>query len=199
MSILQSLSIKRKITAVFRDGSSKMNLGIPATVEMLSGAEDIPVMVDGNEPSASQLLKDLAAQANRTVTCAPDGLLLTRPVREPVVAPVEDEAGLEDRTIQGIDAQQPAKPPKPRTTRGDIHPSQEPASPRKYKTLASIFFNGSVSGQINSVYKSRLSNPQKVLDYRDALVAGDVTLGTKALKKSLVIKLTELGIDPAGE
>jgi hypothetical protein len=165
------------------------------TVELLDVKHDVPVQVSGDEPSASALLKDLAAQANRKIVCAPDGLLLAVPDSEPVVEPdrAEDEAGFEDRTVQALDAQQPARPPRPRTTRGDIHPSREPAFPRKYKTLASIFFNGSVEGQILSVYRTRIVNPAKVLDYKNALAAGDVTFGVKPLKKSLMAKLVEMG------
>jgi hypothetical protein len=65
--------------------------------------------------------------------------------------------------------------------------------------LYSIFFAGSVEGQVLSVYRARVINPQKVLDYRAALAAGDCSFGTKALKKSLVIKLNEMGIDHEGE
>jgi hypothetical protein len=50
-----------------------------------------------------------------------------------------------------------------------------------------------------SVYRARVANPQKVLDYKAALAAGDVTLGTKLLKKSLMAKLVEIGIDPKSE
>jgi hypothetical protein len=208
MSQLQSLAIRKKISAFFKNGTSKQNLGIPATVELLAGAKDMPVTVSGDEPSASDLLRDLAAAANRKITCAENGLVLTLPVAEPT-APVEeptppvepsqpaDEAGLEERTVQTFDAQQPARPPKPHTTRGDIPAGKEPAFVRKYPTLASIFFNGSVKGQINSVFKTRIANPQKVLDYKAALANGDVTLGTQMLKKSLTAKLVEMGIDPS--
>ena len=78
---LQSLSIKKKITALFADGSSRMNLGIPSVLELLDGVSDVPVEVSGDEPSASQLLKDLATSANRKITCAENGLVLTLPAR----------------------------------------------------------------------------------------------------------------------
>jgi hypothetical protein len=76
---------------------------------------------------------DLAAQAHRKITSAPDGLLLTLPVAEPVVefTLAVDEAGFEDKTIEAIDAQQPnpmVKSLKPRTTRGDIHSSMPRSS-----------------------------------------------------------------------
>jgi hypothetical protein len=152
---------------------------------MLDGVQDVPVTVAGDEPSASQLLKDLAASANRKITCAEDGLVLTLPVvAEPIVE---------------LPVTEPNAEPKPRTTRGDIHPSHAPKFERKYATLASIFFNGSVKGQILSVYKTRESNPAKVADYKAALAAGDVHLGTRPLTKSLTAKLVELGIDTEAE
>jgi hypothetical protein len=86
---------------------------------------------------------------------------------------------------------------KPRTRRGDVSASKEPKAERKYQTLSSIFFYGSVQGQINSVHKARITNPQKVADFKSALAAGDVTLGVKPLKKSLQAKLVEIGIDPS--
>jgi hypothetical protein len=93
------------------------------------------------------------------------------PASEPMAEPSQpaDEAGLEDQTIQAVDAQQPARPPKPRTRRGDLPASKEPKVERKYQTFSSIFFFGSVQGQINSVYKTRVANPQKVTDYKSAL------------------------------
>jgi hypothetical protein len=183
MSILSSLSIKRKITAIFEDGSSKMNLGIPTVLELLEGMSDVPVEVSGDAPDASQILRDLAVQANRKITAAPDGLILTLPITEPepVVEPVMSTA------------------PKPRTTRGDVHPSHAPKFERKYATLSSIFFFGSIKGQINSVFKTRVANPAKVEDYKAALAAGDVNLGTRPLTKSLTAKLVEMGMDPEAE
>jgi hypothetical protein len=182
MSLLQSLSVKKKITAIFADGSSRMNVGIPSVVELLNGVDNIPVEVSGDVPESSQLLKDLAASANRKITCAPNGLLLPLPVVESISEPVVEPVA-----------------PKPRVSRGDIHPSHAPKVERKYQTLSSIFFMGSVQDQILSVYKARVVNPQKVLDYKAALAAGDVNLGTKLLKKSLAAKLAELGIDHEDE
>ncbi|PNE10275.1 MAG: hypothetical protein CR217_15180 [Beijerinckiaceae bacterium] len=181
MSLLASLSIRKKITAIFHDGSSKQNLGIPSVLELLDGIQDCPVEVDGNAPDASQILRDLSSQSGRKITAAPDGLVLTLPVTEPVVEPSE------------------VKPPIPRTRRGDVSASQEPKFERKYKTLSSIFFCGSTKGQINSIYKTRITNPAKVEDFKAALAAGDVHLGVKPLTKSLLAKLAELGIDHEGE
>jgi hypothetical protein len=146
----------------------------------LDGVENIPVEVSADVPDASNLLKDLAEQAHRKVTCAENGLILTRPGTEPSVA-------------------EPVNTPIPRTRRGDLPASKEPKIERKYAQLASIFFNGSTKWQINSVYKTRITNQAKVADYKAALAAGDCSLGVKPLTKSLLAKLTEMNIDPAGE
>jgi hypothetical protein len=180
MSILQSLAIRKKITAIFRDGTSKQNLVFRPRSNYSRTSKTFPFTVSGDEPSASELLRELAAQANRKITSAENGLVLTLPVTEP-------------------SAVEPVNLPIPRTRRGDLSASQEPKAERKYKNLSSIFFYGSVKGQINSVFKTRITNPQKVLDYRAALASGDCSLGTKPLTKSLRVKLTELNIDPAGE
>jgi hypothetical protein len=58
----------------------------------------------------------------------------------------------------------------------------------KYATLGTIFFSGSIAGQIKSVIKTRETNPAKVVD-------GDCTLGTEPLPQSLVAKLKVLGIE----
>jgi hypothetical protein len=65
----------------------------------------------------------------------------------------------------------------------------------KYATLGTIFFRGSIAGQIKSVFKTRETNPAKLVDYRRALANGDCTLGTEPLPQSLVTKLKVLGIE----
>jgi hypothetical protein len=45
MTILEKLAINRKITAFFADGSQKMNLGIATVVDLLNGAERVPVQM----------------------------------------------------------------------------------------------------------------------------------------------------------
>jgi hypothetical protein len=45
----------------------------------------------------------------------------------------------------------------------------------KYATLGTIFFRGSIAGQIKSVFKTRETNPAKVVEYRQALANGDCT------------------------
>jgi hypothetical protein len=101
------LLFRKKITAVFADGSSKMNLGIATVVRMLKGATNVPVEVAA-DAAARKLLDELARSAGLTVERASAGIFLTPPVVQP---------GGEQRAI-------PAAPtvsagPKPRRTRGE--------------------------------------------------------------------------------
>jgi hypothetical protein len=66
MSLLEKLSINKKITAFFVDGSSKMNLGIATVVDLLNGAERVPVQI-APVKRAERLLTDLAESAGRTI------------------------------------------------------------------------------------------------------------------------------------
>jgi hypothetical protein len=59
MSLLEKLTINKKITAFFVDGTSKMNLGIGAVVDLLHGAERVPVQI-APVKRAERLLADLA-------------------------------------------------------------------------------------------------------------------------------------------
>jgi hypothetical protein len=56
------LLFRKKITAVFADGSSKMNLGIATVVRMLKGAPNVPVEVAA-DAAARKLLAELARTA----------------------------------------------------------------------------------------------------------------------------------------
>jgi hypothetical protein len=67
--------------------------------------------------------------------------------------------------------------------------------PKKYATLGTIFFSGSSVGQLLSVFKTRETNVQKVLDYKVALVAGDCSLPEEPLSKSLKEKIVALGLE----
>ena len=89
----------------------------------------------------------------------------------------------------------PAVPagPKPRRTRGNG--KVKPRAVRKYPTLSTTFLQGSLIGQINSVFKSRETNPQKVTDFKLALANGDCTWDLRPLSKSLLAKLQTLGIE----
>ena len=178
------LLFRKKITAVFADGSSKMNLGIATVVRMLKGATNVPVEVAA-DAAAQKLLAELARSAGRTVERASAGIFLTPPVVQP---------GGEQRAIPAV----PAAPavsagPKPRRTRGNG--KVKPRAVRKYPALSTTFLQGSLSGQINSVFKSREANPQKVTDFKRALANGDCTWDLPPLSKSLIAKLQTLGIE----
>jgi hypothetical protein len=178
------LLFRKKITAVFADGSSKMNLGIATVVRMLKGATNVPVEV-APDAAARKLLDDLARSAGRTVERASAGTFLTPPV---------DQPGGDQQAVPVVPAA-PAVPagPKPRRTRGNG--KVKPRAVRKYPTLSTTFFKGSIAGQINSVFKTREITPQKVSDYKQALADGACTLGNVSLSKSLIAKLQTLGIE----
>src|ERR1700730_6964719 len=76
------LLVRKKITAVFADGSSKMNLGIATVVRMLKGATTEPVEVSA-DAAARKLLAELAQSAGRTVERASAGTFLTSPAKQP--------------------------------------------------------------------------------------------------------------------
>ena len=175
------LLFRKKITAVFADGSSKMNLGIATVIRMLKGSTNVPVEVAA-DAAARKLLAELAASAGRTVERASAGTFLTSPAKQP------------DREPQAVPVV-PTAPvgPKPRRTRGNGKVKSRVV--RKYPTLSSTFFKGSTAGQINSVFKSRETNPQKVTDFKLALANGDCTWDLLPLSKSLIAKLQTLGIE----
>jgi len=175
------LLVRKKITAVFADGSSKMNLGIATVVRMLKGAPNVPVEVAA-DAAARELLDELALSAGRTVERASVGTFLTSPAKQP------------DREPQAVPVV-PTAPvgPKPRRTRGNGKVKLRVI--RKYPTLSSTFFKGSTAGQIKAVFKSRETNPQKVTDFKLALANGDCTWDLLPLSKSLIAKLQTLGIE----
>ena len=145
-------------------------------------AANVPVEVAA-DAAARKLLGELARSAGRTVERASAGIFLTPPVVQPSV---------EQRAV-------PAAPgvsagPKPRRTRGN-GVKRAPKTVRQYATLSTTFFKGSSAGQINSVFKTREYNYQKVSDYKQALADGACTLGNVPLSKSLIAKLQTLGIE----
>ena len=179
MSILEKLAINKKITAFFADGSQKMNLGIATVVDLLNGIERVPVEIAPLQ-RASRLLTDLAESAGRTVEQAEEGVFLVQPVVEPVAEIVAQSV-----------AESVAEPVEV-ISQPEVTVAK---AAHKYATLGTIFFNGSIAGQIKSVFKTRETNPAKVMDYRQALANGDCTLGTEPLPQSLVAKLKVLGIE----
>ena len=178
------LLVRKKITAIYADGSSKMNLCIATVVRMLKGATNVPVEVAA-DAAARKLLAELARSAGRTVERASAGIFLMPPVVQPAV---------EQRAIPNVPVI-PVVPagPKPRRTRGNG--KVKPRAVRKYPTLSTTFFKGSTAGQINSVFKAREITPQKASDYKQALADGACTLGNVPLSKTLVVKLQTLGIE----
>jgi hypothetical protein len=181
------LLVRKKITAVFAGGSSKMNLGIATVVRMLKGATNVPVEVAA-DAAARKLLAELARCAGRTVEHTSAGIILMPPIVQP---------GGEQRAIPAVPVvpAAPAVPagPTPRRTRGNGKVKLRVI--RKYPTLSSTFFKGSTVGQINSVFKTREITPLKVSDYRQALADGACTLGNVSSSKSLIAKLQALGIE----
>jgi hypothetical protein len=165
VSLLEKLAINKKITAFFADGSQKMNLGIAAVVDLLNGSERVPVQIAPLQ-RASRILTELAESAGRTVEQAEEGVFLVQPMVEPVrevATPSVAEAIAEPVEVMAEPEITVAK------------------ASRKYATLGTIFFNGSIAGQIKSVFKTRETHPAKVVDYRQALANGDCTLGAEPL------------------
>jgi hypothetical protein len=60
------LLVRKKITAIYADGSAKMNLGIATVVRMLKEATNVPAEVAA-DAAARKLLAELARSAGRTV------------------------------------------------------------------------------------------------------------------------------------
>jgi hypothetical protein len=179
MTILEKLVINKKITAFFADGSQKMNLGIATVADLLKGAKRVPVQIAPLE-RASRLLTDLAESAGRTVEQAEEGVFLVQPVVEPVAEVVAQPFA--EALAEPVEV---IVQPEVTVTK----------AAHKYATLGTIFFSGSIAGQIKSVFKTRETNPAKVVDYRQALANGDCTLGAEPLPQSLVTKLKVLGIE----
>ncbi|MFZ3328516.1 MAG: hypothetical protein WA231_22700 [Methylocella sp.] len=182
------LLFRKKITAIYADGSSKMNLGIATVVRMLKGATNVPVEVAA-DTAARKLLAELARSAGRTVERASAGTFLTPPVIQP---------GVDQQAVPAVPAVPivPAVPagPKPRRTRGN-GVKRARKTVRQYATLSTTFFKGSIAGQVNSVFKTQEINPQKVTDFKLALANGDCTWDLLPLSKSLIAKLQTLGIE----
>jgi hypothetical protein len=136
------LLVRKKITAIYADGSSKMNLGIATVVRMLKGATNVPVEVAANA-AARKLLAELARSAGRTVERASAGIFLMPPVVQP---------GVEQRAVPVVPAAPavpvvPAVPagPKPRRTRGNGG-KRASKTVRQYAALTTTFFKGSIAG-----------------------------------------------------
>jgi hypothetical protein len=80
MNTLTKLAINKKISAIFADGTKKMNLGVSTVVGLLNAPEPrkVPVVVAPN--GRSKLLRDLAESSGRNVVQDDqDGTLLVQP------------------------------------------------------------------------------------------------------------------------
>jgi hypothetical protein len=64
----------------------------------------------------------------------------------------------------------------------------------KYYFLTETFFKSSIKNQINSIYKDRVTKPEKLMEFKGAIRCGDVKLSYKSLTKYQLIKIIELGI-----
>ena len=67
MNTLTKLAINKKISAIFADGTSKMNLGVSTVVGLLSAVDRVPVEVAPFSRS-TKLLADLAEGSGHQVT-----------------------------------------------------------------------------------------------------------------------------------
>ena len=234
MNTLTKLAINKKISAIFADGTSKMNLGVSTVVGLLSGVDRVPVEVAPFSRS-TKLLADLAEGSGHQVTQNDgDGTLLVRPavVSEPVVEePVvesesvawpdaTDEQRVEVIADDKVEVEQIASveqlaeapepeaveaveqvaeafqqlAPKAKASKAKVTKPKKAPTVKKYATLGTIFFSGSSTGQLLSVFKAREVNPLKVSDYRAALAAGDCRLPEEPLSKSLKEKIVALGL-----
>ena len=167
------------------DGTSKMNLGIAAVVDLLNGTEKVPVQI-APVKRAERLLTDLAETSGRIVEKADDGVFLAQPA---VDAPTVEEI-VTQPVVEKIAQAEPAVVAEPEpavAVKGKVV--------RKYPTLSRTFFNGSLRGQILSVYKTREINPEKISDFKAALAAGDITWGDTPFSKAVVEKAAALGIE----
>ena len=132
-------------------------------------------------------MTDLAESAGRTVEQAEEGVFV-QPLVEPLAEVVAQSVPEPITEPVDVDAQ----------TETDVAAGEKVApekASRKYPTLTKGFFNGTIKGQILSVYKTRAANPSKVLDFQAALANGDCLWGETPLAQPLVEKATVLGLE----
>jgi hypothetical protein len=187
MTLLEKLSINRKITAFFVDGSSKMNLGVKSVVDLLNGTDRVPVQIVPLK-RAERLLQNVAESAGRTVHKVEDGVFLVQPdveVSEPESAP--EVVCSDPEPVAEVVQPKPVKTVKIARAAGGVE--------RKYANLTKIFFNGSPMGQVLSIYKTRETNPAKWADYRAAIANGDCVLPSGPFSKSVAEKMNALGFN----
>jgi hypothetical protein len=109
------------------------------------------------------------------------------------VAEIDEAVEVVERVAEAFQQLAPkaVKAPKAKATKA---PKAVKPTVRKYVTLGTIFFSGSSIGLLLSVYKTRETNVQKVIDYKAAIAAGDCALPAEPLSKSLKEKIVALSI-----
>lgn len=119
---LDRLSLKRKITAIFTDGSRRQNLGIDSTVALLQGLRaEIPVDADPQDPQASDLLNQISAKSGLKLRHSDDAhIFLAQPATEPVLPDLESSNYVSALDLAEMDTVAPPVPPKPELTAADI-------------------------------------------------------------------------------
>lgn len=65
---------------------------------------------------------------------------------------------------------------------------------KKYRFLTSNFFRSSVKIQINSAYRDKKIKPEKMIEFRRALRAGDCKIDLNKLTKHQIEKIVDLGV-----
>lgn len=83
-------------------------------------------------------------------------------------------------------------PSRKDTGTGTRAPTSNPLL-QKYTHLSASFLRGAFKGQLDSVYKTRTENPDKVKDFVEACKAGDLAL-PETYTKAQAEKLKELGL-----
>lgn len=105
-----SLSFKKKITAVFADGSRKQNLGVSSVLELLSGVDKIAIDIDPEIDTASALYNEVEiASGLKTLTVGND-LFLVRSIQEDVAAAEAPIEVLEVAELPATPAETPVEP-----------------------------------------------------------------------------------------
>jgi hypothetical protein len=212
---VKKIAIGNRVALFFEDESFMPELSAQTAATLLEGTEWKVLVELSRIEKAESILVDLAEKAGWTVERGAAGIFLVgkwaamskderqehmketfidnpvKPGSEPVASHGEtrrrqyvtvEELGDSLKAVPGmakvIEEEQKA-------LKGD----------RKYQTLSVIFFKGSPEGQINSVYKTRETNPQKVLDFKAALEAGDCMIPA-IRSKAIRDKLREMEIMP---
>jgi hypothetical protein len=65
---------------------------------------------------------------------------------------------------------------------------------RKYPTLGANFMKGSVAGQINSIHRTRETQPEKLAEFKQAIARRDIPIRASQLTPASRKKLAECGI-----